>query len=169
MTAKLPIPLEPTYSKGSKGRPAIQFCDITAGLITNWLAEGNFECDFYKLPECPPWLTRWVVGRWRDERDTFATAYARARAAGAEILVKAAQDGLIEAEGRDGIYKARELANLLRWRASRLNPRDFGDTLDVNVAGTIEHKPVTMAPDWLRKAVTDRVETIEHDPDPESQ
>jgi len=95
----------------------------------------------------------------------LATDYARARAYGAETLIKRAEDGLVAATGRDGIYRARELSSLYKWRAARLNPKDFGDVLDVNVAGTIEHKAVTHAPEWLQRAVRARRETIEHEPD----
>ena len=55
----------------------------------------------------------------------------------------------------------------MKWRAARLNPRDFGETLDVNVAGTIEHKAITHAPEWLQQAVKARKEAIDITPEPE--
>ena len=169
MTANQLIPLKPQYSDSTGGRPAIEFCAITANLLTNWLAAGHFECEFYELPECPPWVTRHIIARWAGEREVFAAAIARARAYGAEALVKKAEEGLVEANGRDNIYKARELANLYKWRAARLNPKDFGDTLDVNVAGTVEVKAVTHAPEWLQQAVRARKEAIDITPDEPEQ
>jgi len=164
MTGNQVIPHTPRL-KATGGRQATEFCEITANLLTNWLAAGHFECAFYELPEVPPWVTERIIDRWKEERETFVTRLARARAKGAENLIKQAQDGLKSATGRDEIYRARELAGLYKWRAARLNPKDFGDALDVNVAGTIEHKAVTHAPEWLQQAVRARKETIEHQPD----
>lgn len=53
MTGNQVIPLKPQYRDSTGGRPAIEFCPITAELLINWLANGNFECSFYELPECP--------------------------------------------------------------------------------------------------------------------
>ena len=150
MTANQLIPLEPQRKGHGRGRPAIQYCEITATLLCNWLKAGQFECTFYDLPEVPDWVTADIIDRWLEVEVKFAFRFAHARRKGAEMLVKMAQDGLVKADGRDGIYKARELAGLYWKRASRLNPKDFGETLDVSVSGTVEVKAVTHAPEWLQ-------------------
>ena len=163
MTNNQVIPHTPRL-KATGGRQATEFCEITANLLANLLAAGHFECAFYELPEVPPWVTERIIDRWKEERETFVTRLARARAKGAENLIKQAQDGLKAATGRDEIYKARELASLFKWRAAHLNPRDFGETLDVSVSGTVEVKAVTHAPEWLQQAVRARKEAIDITP-----
>jgi len=168
MTNNQVIPHTPRL-KATGGRQATEFCEITANLLANWLAAGHFECEFYELPEVPPWVTERIIDRWKVERETFVTRLARARAKGAENLIKQAQDGLKSATGRDEIYRARELAGLFKWRAARLNPKDFGDTLDVNVAGTVEIKAVEHVPEWLKQAVKARKEAIDITPEEPEQ
>lgn len=172
MTDQLPIP-RPQRKKAENPphRPGTPFDPIIAELLITHLEAGNFECDFYELPEiAASSITPKIVERWKKGRSSFGEEVARARRHGAERLVKRGEDVLLSAEKRDEIYKARELASHYRFRASRLNPRDFGEQVNVEHSGNVELTPVSQAPTWLQQAVENRDgRTIEPDPEGEDQ
>lgn len=59
-----------------------------------------------------------------------------ARSVSADTFVDKAEDALIEAEGTlTEITRARELASHYRWKASKRNPKVFGDKVDVTTGG----------------------------------
>jgi transposase len=73
------------------------------------------------------------------ERSARATA---ARRTTAWYWDEQAERELREAEPTtEGIARARELASHFRWRSSKINPRDYGDKVDVNHAGAIGIRP----------------------------
>lgn len=48
-----------------------------------------------------------------------------------------------------GIARARELAQHFRWRSSKLNPRDYGDKMDLNLHGKVSLTAIPYDPDSL--------------------
>lgn len=60
-----------------------------------------------------------------------------ARAKSAAAFDQMALDAIRQASDPFGLAKAKEEAHHLRWRASKINPRDYGDKLDVTQDVTI--------------------------------
>jgi len=82
-------------------------------------------------------ITKGSLSRW-----VSLDAERQARVHEARIEAAAAFDDLAEeaikkARGKDGIAKARELAHHYRWRASKANPREYGEKLQVDQTSTI--------------------------------
>lgn len=46
----------------------------------------------------------------------------------------------------EGVSIARELASHFRWRASKINPKEYGDRLDLNHAGSLAITPAPVDP-----------------------
>lgn len=70
--------------------------------------------------------------------DTERSARAReARIASASSFSDKAAEELQGATDVFGLAKARELASHWRWRASKANPRDFGDKIEIDQRTTI--------------------------------
>lgn len=69
-----------------------------------------------------------------------------AREVGAAVLEEKAQRGIEEAKTAFDLQKARELAHHLRWKASKLNPRQFGDKLALGAAEGLPPLPPPAAP-----------------------
>lgn len=65
----------------------------------------------------------------------LATAYARAREISADFLVDEAID-VVKRE--PDVQRAREIANMHRWAASKFNQRRYGERIDLNVSQTID-------------------------------
>lgn len=72
-----------------------------------------------------------TVSRWLND-DPQRSAHAReARAKSAQAWDEKALEGIEQAEDAFELAKAKERAHHLRWRASKINPREYGDKIDV--------------------------------------
>jgi Bacteriophage Sf6, terminase small subunit-like len=81
---------------------------------------------------------------WDDE---FRQRLARAREAGVEANLEEVEELLRRANNKN-ISVVRELAHHLRWKASKLKPRNYGDRLSAEVSGP-EGAPFKLSPiDW---------------------
>jgi len=70
--------------------------------------------------------------------DVTRSARARAsRSAAAAAYDDQALDGIQRADDPFSLAKAKEAAHHLRWRASKVNPREYGDKLDVTQTTTL--------------------------------
>lgn len=77
-------------------------------------------------------LSRWV------SLDAERQARVReARIEAAQAFDDLAEAAIKSARGKDGIAKARELAHHYRWRASKANPREYGEKLEIEQNTTI--------------------------------
>lgn len=82
-------------------------------------------------------LTRWI------EADPQRSARAReARRQSARSFDDAALEEIRGAADQFELARAKEVAHHLRWRASKINPREYGDKLDVTQELTIKDLPV---------------------------
>jgi len=80
---------------------------------------------------------RETVSRWMRDEPGFAARYAHARAMQADTLF--AEMASIEDKvtvGSMDSHAARVVLDSMRWRASKLAPKVYGDRLDVNVSDT---------------------------------
>ena len=78
-----------------------------------------------------------TVSRWMRDEPGFAARYAHARAMQADTLF--AEMASIEDKvtvGSMDSHAARVVLDSMRWRASKLAPKVYGDRLDVNVSDT---------------------------------
>ena len=78
-----------------------------------------------------------TVQRWIVADGQFAVKYARARMAQADVLfdrMEAVEEAV--SAGTMDSHAARVVLDSMRWRASKLAPKVYGDRLDVNVSDT---------------------------------
>ena len=78
-----------------------------------------------------------TVTRWLVSDAAFAHKYARARMAQADVLfdrMEAVEEAV--SAGTMDSHAARVVLDSMRWRASKLAPKVYGDRLDVNVSDT---------------------------------
>ena len=78
-----------------------------------------------------------TIGRWLIDDESFARKYARARMAQADTLfdrMEAVEESVTA--GTMDSHAARVVLDSMRWRASKLAPKVYGDRLDVNVSDT---------------------------------
>ena len=78
-----------------------------------------------------------TVIRWMRDDAGLATKYARARMAQADVLfdrMEAVEEAV--SAGTMDSHAARVVLDSMRWRASKLAPKVYGDRLDVSVSDT---------------------------------
>ena len=78
-----------------------------------------------------------TVIRWMRDDAALATKYARARMAQADVLfdrMEAVEEAV--SAGTMDSHAARVVLDSMRWRASKLAPKVYGDRLDVSVSDT---------------------------------
>jgi hypothetical protein len=78
-----------------------------------------------------------TVIRWMRDDAALATKYARARMAQADVLfdrMEAVEEAV--SAGTMDSHAARVVLDSMRWRASKLAPKIYGDRLDVQVSDT---------------------------------
>jgi hypothetical protein len=78
------------------------------------------------------------VCKWLRESPDFAEKYALAR----ELQQDRAADEIVEvARSEPDPQRARVLVDAIKWRASKLAPKKYGDRVDMNLTATIENIP----------------------------
>lgn len=79
------------------------------------------------------YLSKWI------SEDSDRSARAReARIAAAAAYEERAFDLIASAGDQFELARAKEMAHHLRWRASKINPRDYGDRQQVDVNGKMD-------------------------------
>lgn len=82
-------------------------------------------------------VTKGSLSRWISlDADRQARVH-QARIEAAQAFDDLAEEAIKKARGKDGIAKARELAHHYRWRASKANPREYGEKLQVDQQTTV--------------------------------
>jgi len=77
-------------------------------------------------------MIRWIA------LDAHRMAQVReARVGAAQAFDELAEDAIKTARGKEGIARARELAHHYRWRAAKINPREYGEKLEIDQQTTI--------------------------------
>ena len=184
-----------TSTKGRKrGRPTDYTPELAESICAN-IADGISLRAICRRKDRP---SKTTVLKWLAAHDEFAAQYARAR----EISAEVGYEEIMDAERRlqlpetidnpnyaDGggeprtirnpIYldpnKARVLIDSIKWRLSKLQPKVYGDRLELAGKVATEHV-VDQAPDWLKQAIKDKTAEVaaeraaqhEDDPDPAS-
>lgn len=82
-------------------------------------------------------VTKGSLRRWIALDANRAAQVHEARVGAAQAFDEMAEDAIKNARDKDGIAKARELAHHYRWRASKINPREYGDKLEIDQQTTI--------------------------------
>jgi hypothetical protein len=109
---------------------------------------------------------------WLDRNPGHSARALGARKVTAVLWDEQAEQVLREAPSdREEIMRAKELAQHFRWRASKINPREYGDKLDVNHGGMvgvvgIPYDPDSLDPDErevLQRVLLKQPTTIEHE------
>ena len=108
--------------------------------ILDRIADGDSlraVCDSDGMPD------KATVCRWLASDSEFATKYARAREAQADVLF----DGMAEVEESvlSGVLKpdaARVVLDSRRWRAEKLKPKAYGNKLDLNHSGRVQFERI---------------------------
>jgi nicotinamide mononucleotide adenylyltransferase len=127
--------------------------------ICELLAEGKHLNQIAAMPGMPAVITmlRWAA----HERPAFGEAFTRAREALAVRLVAEAVE-LVDEPSKDSVHAAdkRTRADMRKWLASKLFPRQYGDKVEQTVQALgADGKPVDPAPPAI-------VITIERAPAP---
>jgi hypothetical protein len=89
-------------------------------------------CDEEGMPDAS------TVTRWLADDAAFCTQYVRAREAQADFYA----DEIIEiADTEQDAAKARNRIEARKWKASKLQPKKYGDKIDVSHSGSIQTMP----------------------------
>lgn len=132
MAAKQPKPA----TKGKTGPKPVKLaaCDALGidGLCEKLIAGESQTAIAKGLDVSLATLINWIAGnpersaRAREARVTAASSYA-----------DKAEKVLEEADSPLGLAKARELASHYRWKASKANPREFGEKIEIEQKTTL--------------------------------
>lgn len=151
-------PLENTPT-APKSRPRlrgalVRFSQTVADQICGRMAEGETLRQVCRDPAMP---ARSTVYRWLSKESLFSDQYAQAR----ELLVEAWADEIIDIAddgttdyitkvGRNGaeyeavdqehIQRSRLRVDARRWLLSKLNPGQYGDHMEVEHTGALDHR-----------------------------
>lgn len=138
------------------GRPS-DYSDAMADMICTRIADGESLRSICSADDMPDKST---VFRWLAKHEEFATKYARAREVQADAIfdemLDIADDGRndwMEKRNADGeAIGWQENGEALRrsdlriktrqWMASKLQPKKYGDKLDLNHSGKVEVQPI---------------------------
>jgi hypothetical protein len=113
-----------------RGRPSL-YSDKIADVIVERIIEGQSLrsiCSDEKMPN------RATVLRWLDGNEIFAAKYARAREFQGDYM----DDLILEAAEQtdeDNAVAQRVKIDAYKWRAAKLQPKRYGDKLDLTSAG----------------------------------
>ena len=133
------------------GRPS-SYNEAVADEICQRIAEGEglrAICRDERMPG------RRTVLDWLDDdrKGAFRTKYARAREAQADFWDEEMHNEA-QAAGPDTVHVARLRIDTMKWRASKLAPKKYGDRIEVEQ--TVEHRfvaripePAANASEWL--------------------
>lgn len=76
-----------------------------------------------------------TLSKWIAAEPERSARVREARISAARSFDEMAEDELRRAEDPFGLAKARELASHYRWKASKANPREYGDKVQQEVSG----------------------------------
>ena len=85
---------------------------------------------------------RSTIHRWQDANPDFATKCARASKRHAQTVLDSVQNELLTAKTKEAAYVAGVKMSHAQWYASKLEPKQYGDKLDLNHSGEVAVKRV---------------------------
>lgn len=144
-TKKTPPKKEPA---APVGRPSI-YVDDLADEICARLAQGEALSRICLDPYMPGLTT---IYRWLRENEPFRQSYARAKEDAADTMVSRIHEIVEEPPERDATGKVdtgwvqhqRLRVDTLKWQASKLKPKAYGDKLETTLKGDAE-APIQVA------------------------
>lgn len=124
------------------GRPS-SYTPELAQLLCDRIGAGELAVEIVKEPGMPPFGT---IHRWLGAHPEFREAYARAREMQAHACAERAVISGRKATAEDaGAARVRFDAD--RWLASKLDPKNYGERVDHNIAGDLNiHRVLSEAP-----------------------
>ncbi len=138
-------------SKSKGGRPSI-YSAAVANRICERIAEGEPLTKICRDKAMPAYRT---VLNWRVKDIEFLQMYTRARQDAGDTLADEIRElAQRVVDGKLDANAARVAIDALKWIASKLKPKSYGDLSRVDVKTEVQYAPVSEhAPDWLRKAI----------------
>ncbi len=135
------------------GRPS-KFTPALATEICRRIAEGEPLGKICRDPAMPAYRT--VLG-WRVTNDEFAQLYARAREDAADTLADRICELAERVEkGELDAHAGRTAIDALKWVASKLKPRVYGDRAHLEVSGGLKVETVKdHAPEWMQEMLAE--------------
>ena len=157
------------------GRPSDYSTELALEICAE-LVEGTSLATICRRADRPH---RGTVMRWLSKYQEFRDLYAR----GKEISAEISYEKIVDAERRIQLPKdhadyldphtARVLIDSIKWRLSKLQPKVYGDKLEL--AGKVTTTDVVeQAPEWLKQAIRDKTAEVaaeraaQHKDDPDS-
>lgn len=122
------------------GRPD-EFSEEKAKQICKMIESGLTLTSICNLPDMPGIST---VYDWQDSHPEFSESYARARARQADTLASKVLD---EAMSSHDAQIGRLRIDALKWTASKLAPKKYGEKVEVEQTGTANFKLSFSVPD----------------------
>ena len=128
--------------------------------ICERIAEGEPLTKICKDRHVPAYRT--VLG-WRVANEEFQQMYARARQDAADTLADEIRElaGRVE-RGELEPHAGRIVIDTLKWVASKLKPREYGDRQRMDLAGSLEvtSRPADNMPQWMKKAIEEQSRSV---------
>lgn len=121
---------------------ATSYNESTAGAIIEQIAEGNSLRSICLDPEMPGLQT---VFDWLTKYEDFRSKYARARESQADVM----DDKILQVADEcteETAQAARVKIGAYQWRASKLNPKKYGDKLGIGAAEGLDSLTVRVLP-----------------------
>lgn len=115
--------------KKKTGAPALPFSQEIADEICDYIANGPSLRSYVLQPGKP---SRTTIYKWLAENPAFADQYARAREDQAESH---ADEMLDVARSEEDPARARLIIDTMKWTASKLKPRKYGDFKAIELTG----------------------------------
>jgi hypothetical protein len=124
------------------GRPSLYTPEL-AQRFCDRLGAGELGIEIVKEPGMPPFGT---IHRWLGAHPEFREMYARARELQAQACAERAVISGRKATAEDA-SAARVRFDADRWLAAKLDPKNYGERVDHNIAGDINiHRVLSEAP-----------------------
>jgi hypothetical protein len=128
--------------------------------ICERIAEGEPLTRICKDRQIPAYRT--VLG-WRVANEEFQQMYARARQDAADTLADEIRElaGRVE-RGELEPNAGRVAIDALKWVASKLKPREYGDRaqLDMTASLDVTTRPADNMPEWMREAIEEQSRAV---------
>jgi len=141
------------------GRPSSYTLSV-AEEICERIAEGEPLTRICKDDEMPAYRT--ILG-WRVSNEEFSHMYARAREDAADTLADEIRELARRVEkGELEANAGRVAIDALKWSASKLKPKQYGDRSRVDMAGSLEVKarPIDHMPEWMKKEIDESSHSV---------
>ena len=132
MVRGMEIAIDEGPAKRGRGAPAMPYCPETAERICLLIASGSKGLSKL-LAETADLPSLTVVTKWLLSRDDFKAMYARAKEQQAELMGEDILD--IADDTAEEAHSRRIKVDARKWLMSKLQPRKYGDKLDVTSGG----------------------------------